>query len=757
MTRSAVADPEPHTSSPLRLRLFLANVGVAQQEGLSVVFQERVEPAVTFVGGGKEGDEDRARVLLERMGAIDMQCLEETVHTLSDHVDFLVRLDGTEADYCKFSRDALPVLQEAGFQVDVDTGYPYTARDPEWQVEIAADPSRRQWFRLGMTLESEHGGARLDLLEALLDLLRDARENEPLGEFIKRASSCRALAIGDNERVLLSSDRLRSVLLVLFELYQGNFKNKTASFPLARAAILADLELYVRARGIAATFRDPHGLLRRGRMLAEASPLPSSSEPSSPPKELRATLRSYQSEGVAFLGRLRALGAGGILADDMGLGKTLQTIAHLCGDRERGGLRHPALIVAPTSLLGNWRREFEKFAPHVRVHVHAGSQRKRSAHLLRTAEVVVTSYPLAVRDEPLLRPIHYSSLILDEAQTIKSIRSLASKALRTLDAEHRIGLTGTPIENSLFDLWALMDFLAPNLLGDELSFRRVFQKPIANGDRECERALRRIVAPFILRREKRDVAPELPKKTELWVPIEMDKAQADLYEGVRLASHAAVRKLILEKGLARSTVPILSAVLRLRQVCCDPRLLPMDVSRGVQDSAKFAACMAMVKEQVAQGHRILIFSQFTSMLTLLAEGLEKEDIGFVVLTGSTSDRQAMVDAFEKGLVPVFLISLKAGGTGLNLTSADTVIHYDPWWNPAAQAQATDRAYRIGQTKPVFVFHLYVAATVEERVLDLQRTKRHLSDVVLGVPTSLSESDIDTLFAPADAAAMDLEP
>ena len=367
----------------------------------------------------------------------------------------------------------------------------------------------------------------------------------------------------------------------------------------------------------------------------------------------------------------------------------------------------------------------------------------------------MTTYPVVVRDEERFAGQRFHMAVLDEAQNIKNARSQARRALERVPAEHRVCLTGTPVENHLGELWSIFDWLTPGLLGDELSFRRFWRQPVEQR-RDAERlaALREIVAPYVLRRLKRDVARELPPKTELSVPVELGRDQRELYEAIRVAAHGDVRKAIRAKGVAASAVTILDALTKLRQVCCDPRLVAMSAARGVRESAKLDAFLEMLGDQLAGGHRVLVFSQFTSMLALLSESLRARDVGYLILTGETRDRQRVVDAFEEGRADVFLISLKAGGTGLNLTSADTVVHYDPWWNPAAQAQATDRAYRIGQTRPVFVHNLYVAGSVEERVLALQQRKRWLSTTLLGDGSGappLDEADIDALFAPIESA------
>jgi SNF2 family DNA or RNA helicase len=366
--------------------------------------------------------------------------------------------------------------------------------------------------------------------------------------------------------------------------------------------------------------------------------------------------------------------------------------------------------------------------------------------------VVITTYPILLRDQPRFERQNYHLVVLDEAQAIKNASSRAHRAVRALNAKHRLCLTGTPIENNLGELWALFDFLMPDFLGSRQQFTAQFRTPIereANQDKLA--ALRARVSPFILRRMKDRVASELPAKTQLLRPVELGAEQRDLYESIRVSAHAEVRAAIRQKGLLGSTVTILDALMKLRQVCCDPRLVQVNSAARVKQSAKYDLLMQLIEEQLSQGHRILVFSQFTSMLSLIEQGVCAKGIVPLVLTGATQRRQELIDRFEAGYSDLFLISLKAGGTGLNLTSADTVIHYDPWWNPAAQAQATDRAYRIGQKKPVFVHNLIVSGSVEERMLQLQQHKQQLasgllSDGGVGAP-QWSEQQVHQLFAP----------
>ena len=361
---------------------------------------------------------------------------------------------------------------------------------------------------------------------------------------------------------------------------------------------------------------------------------------------------------------------------------------------------------------------------------------------------------MLLRDESFLLEQTYHCVVLDEAQAIKNPRSRASQLVRGLRCEQRIALSGTPIENHLHELWSLMDFAVPGLLGSEEQFRSFYRGPIEH-DQDTLRldALRSAVRPFVLRRVKEQVATELPPKTELVTAVELSGAQRELYESIRVAVHEKVRAALRKAGLQGSTVTVLAALMRLRQLCCDPRLVGGEQARSVHESAKLERLMQMLPEQIAAGRRVLIFSQFATMLGLIGRALRERGIGFVSLTGQTHRRDRVVRAFQEGAAPVFLISLKAGGTGLTLTRADTVIHYDPWWNPAAQDQATDRAHRIGQDKPVFVHKLIVAGSVEARMLALQERKRRLADAVLGGPAqaraTLGEAELEHLLAPLD--------
>jgi SNF2 family DNA or RNA helicase len=400
----------------------------------------------------------------------------------------------------------------------------------------------------------------------------------------------------------------------------------------------------------------------------------------------------------------------------------------------------------------NWRQETERFAPALKLLVLHGQERKQYFEKLKDYDLVITSYALLPRDEATLAKEAFHLIILDEAQYIKNPKTKYAQIVCQLSARHHLCLTGTPMENHLGELWSQFNFLLPGFLGGEVQFRRLFRTPIEKGGDPARRdVLARRIGPFVLRRRKEDVAAELPPKTEIRQNVELTGAQRDLYETIRLAMHERVQAEVKNKGLSRAHIIILDALLKLRQVCCDPRLVKLDAARAVGESAKLELLMDLAPEMLAEGRRILLFSQFTSMLALIQERLAAAAIPYVLLTGDTTDRATPIQKFQSGEVPLFLISLKAGGTGLNLTAADTVIHYDPWWNPAVETQATDRAHRIGQTKSVFVYKLITVGTVEEKILALQERKRGLVEGLLDErrkeTPQLTPEDLQVLFAP----------
>ncbi|NRB78436.1 MAG: DEAD/DEAH box helicase [Saccharospirillaceae bacterium] len=447
------------------------------------------------------------------------------------------------------------------------------------------------------------------------------------------------------------------------------------------------------------------------------------------PRGLNAELRDYQQQGLNWLGFLQEYGFGGILADDMGLGKTVQALAMMQVLFNRKKIDKPIMVVCPTSLVGNWRSEAKKFAPKLKVLVLHGPQRHELFDSISEYHLIITTYPLIHRDIELHKQQKWLWLILDEAQVIKNPKAKMTQAIKQLKAKHRLCMTGTPIENHLGELWSLYDFLMPGFLNSFKGFNDLYRKPIEDGDMYAQNWLNERIKPFLLRRTKDAVATELPAKTEIIQHLEMPTDQRKLYESIRVTMEKRVRQLLKEKGIAKSHIEFLDALLKLRQACCHPKLVKLDEAKKVKNSAKLQFILDVLPEMLEEGRKVLIFSQFAQMLLIIEDELHKHKITTAKLTGQTRKREEEIAKFTSGEVGVFLISLKAGGVGLNLTQADTVIHFDPWWNPAAENQATDRAYRIGQDKPVFVYKLVTQDSIEERVLELQKKKQAMADAV----------------------------
>ncbi len=656
----------------------------------------------------------------------------------------------SESAWLHFAQEQLPELRRQGWQIAIQPGFAYDlAPVDDWYAELDESPEH-SWFdlQLGIIVEGE----RISLLPVLLNVIRRnpallAPQNlaQRADDEMLRVPLGRHSAVDDRPlQVLLPFGRLKPILATLGELYLRD-QPSDDSLRLQRldAARLGTLEALPFVWHGGEQLRD---FARRLRDFAQ--------QPCAAPESLNATLRPYQQDGLSWMQTLRALGVGGILGDDMGLGKTLQTLAHLLLEKQAGRLDRPCLVVMPTSLIPNWQDEAARFTPQLRVLTLHGSARQRHFERLAEHDLLLTTYALLPRDIERLaeQPLHL--LVLDEAQNIKNATSKAAQAAGRLDARQRLCLTGTPLENHLGELWSLFHFLMPGWLGDAKAFNRTYRTPIEkHGDSERLQHLVARIRPFLLRRRKEDVARELPSKSEIVHWVELSPAQRDLYETVRLAMDRKVREEIDRKGLARSQIVILEALLKLRQVCCDLRLIKHEANRAARggSSGKLESLLQMLEELLAEGRRVLLFSQFTSMLALIEQELQQRGIPYVQITGETQDRRDPVRRFQSGEVPLFLISLKAGGTGLNLTAADTVIHYDPWWNPAAENQATDRAHRIGQDKPVFVYKLITRGSVEEKIQQLQQRKAELAAGVLDSGEQgrwqLQPSDIDALLAP----------
>ena len=627
----------------------------------------------------------------------------------------------------RFRHDGVAALERRKWEVRFapEVGYkPLVFRTQGWSAEIVEEG--RGWFHLSAGFEID--GEAFELQPILAALVKnhflEVTEGMPSGqEFL--------IFLPDGRGLVLPLGRFRRILTTLGELMEFKFDGK-GPLRLGKldAALLAgelgDESLPVEV---------PREIIELEEKLRDFSAI----ERVPVPPGLRAELRDYQREGYQWMQFLLSHGLHGILADDMGLGKTLQTLAHLLAEVESGGNGgKPSLVIAPTSVVMNWQREAAKFAPDLRVLVLQGADRKSHFRKIPKADLVLTSYALLHRDLEALLEHGFHLLVLDEAQHIKNPGAQVTQAVAALHADHRLCLSGTPVENHLGELWSLMEFLMPGFLGTLENFRSTWQTPIEkNGNESRRAALARRVGPLILRRTKHDVAKELPPKTEILHEIEMGEAQKDLYETVRSTMDKQVRQALAIRG-QQAQIVFLDALLKLRQICCHPRLLGEDHASG--GSAKFDYLVDLLETFREEGHRVLVFSQFTTMLDLIEAHLIAEEVSYLKLTGATKDRQSLVERFQGGEGEVFLISLKAGGTGLTLTGADTVIHYDPWWNPAAENQATDRAYRIGQDKPVFVHKLICRSTVEERIQLMQEKKDDIaSDLLSGAATGIDLS------------------
>ncbi|MBQ4132229.1 MAG: SNF2 helicase associated domain-containing protein [Desulfovibrionaceae bacterium] len=468
------------------------------------------------------------------------------------------------------------------------------------------------------------------------------------------------------------------------------------------------------------------------------------------PEGLHASLRGYQKQGLSYLNFLREYGFGGILADEMGLGKTVQTLSFLQYMKEQGETG-PNLIVVPTSVLPNWEREAAKFVPSLRLLTIYGTNREGMFRQIADSDLVITTYALLRRDMEELEKYEFNCLILDEAQNIKNPNTITARSVRRIQSKMRLCLSGTPIENNLFELWSLFEFLMPGFLGSQHAFQRGVSKPIQDGDVDTLNYLRSRVKPFILRRTKAEVASDLPPKVETVQYCGLVDEQAELYAALAHKLRDQVLSDVEAKGIAKSQISILDALLKLRQICCHPRLLKLDMPGFSTSlpSGKFDAFKDMITDIVEEGHKVLVFSQFVQMLQIIRSWLNITEIPYCYLDGASKDRFDQVDRFNNSPdIPIFLISLKAGGTGINLTSADYVIHYDPWWNPAVESQATDRTHRIGQTKQVFSYKLICQNTVEEKILHLQNMKKGVADAIIpGQDTfkTLTREDLEMLF------------
>jgi len=694
-----------------------------------------------------------------------------------------------ENHFGDFWADQVPRLQARGWSIVVLPGFAHqSVTVSRWRLLIDPDTGQEQGRALAeplgprvqalaalrqparegswmLSLGVDVDGETLDLAPLLADLLKrdarwlDAREMAAIDD-----AAIILLRAPGGRRIEAPAAPLKAIVGAMLDLLTDPKRAAGVDGPMrlstweAQRVEAMRLQLQSTQATMAARAGEHGGWQLQGDAgladLAERLRMAGSPPPVPPPAGLGLTLRAYQLHGLAWLQYLREHHLAGILADDMGLGKTAQVLAHLLVEKQAGRLDRPALVVLPTSLIANWQAEAARVAPALRVLVLQGVDRAGDFSRMAAHDVVFTTYPLLWRDIDALRVQPWHLLVLDEAQMVKNAASRAASALRKLNARHRLCVTGTPLENHLGELWAHFDFLMPGFLGDTRSFTRLWRKPIEiNGETLRAELLAQRVRPFILRRRKQDVATELPSKTEVIRRVQLQGQQRALYESVRVAADAQVKRVLLKQSFAGAQIAILDALLKLRQVCCDPQLVKGTVIPPTMERAKMALLCDMLPELVREGRRVLVFSQFTEMLGLLRNELDTLALPYFMLTGDTpvSERGPLVRRFQALEAPIMLLSLKAGGVGLNLTAADTVIHVDPWWNPAVERQATDRAHRIGQDQPVFVYKLVVEGSIEERLLALQARKAALADGVLGfdgaAAQKFSADDLRGLLAP----------
>ena len=692
-------------------------------------------------------DRSAETAALTELTRIGFASVHEVVPVYYQHAhtdDFALREAGPGQSWLQIVIQDVPRLRQAGWAVDIDADFPMQVLSSNQPIVAElVEGAGIDWFELhlGVTVDGE----KVDLVPALIRLIA---RSETAALIEGPDDKPFVLPLPDGRLLSLPMARIRPTVQALLELSAGggiDGNSDRIGFSRVDAVDLAALE---QRTGL--LWRGGEALRELGSSLRQAGGIPKAVVP----EAFRATLRPYQSQGVDWLQFLASAGLGGVLADDMGLGKTVQTLAHLMIEKAAGRLDRPSLIVCPTSLIPNWAAEAQRFAPSLSVLPLHGLGRRAKFRSIPQYDLVLSTYPLLTRDHEVLLEQDWHAVILDEAQSIKNPNAETTRQALRLKARQRVCLSGTPLQNHLGELWSLFDFLAPGFLGNQRSFKSHYRTPIEkHGDADRQALLSRRIRPFMLRRTKEEVATELPPKTEIVESVEMESNQRAIYEGIRLSMHAKVQAAIASKGLARSGIIILDALLKMRQACCDPRLLKLKtVTRSKAGSAKLDRLMEMLAIMLAEGRRVLLFSQFTEMLALIQTRLEADQVEFVRLTGETKDRATPVSKFQAGDVPLFLISLKAGGVGLNLTAADTVIHYDPWWNPAVEDQATDRAHRIGQLKKVFVHRLVTLGTIEEKMEVLKDKKRAIVSSVIeaehGGALNLTEADIEELFAPA---------
>lgn len=735
--KNFVNPDEVMSNNPLSNNSSSSNSSANNEEnavGKSVIEQARFETPLV-----EKPDHAAMSSLLTKLSELGFEKYSEA--------DELLLRAANNSNWLKLDTTKIAELKELGFDISEEAEKsmaPIELGDSDLQLEMGGEDS--WWFSLAMHLNVN--GKRIPLLPVLTSALKELDIREKIAESVdKLNNNGKFLAVlPDGQLISLPFERIRSIVVTLQELLQREFLTDKRLKLDVSLLHMAELIENLKKNSVKLTgFERAFALTKNLKQLQD---LP----PAKTPKLFKTKLREYQSFGLSWLNFLAQEKLGGILADDMGLGKTIQMLAHICAQKESKAAQGPFLIVCPTSVLPNWLSEAKKFAPHLNVISFYGLDRGKNYEQLKDVDMVITTYSILHRDIDDLKFIDWHGIALDEAQAIKNSDTRVAEAAGKLKANYRFCMTGTPIQNHLGDLWSHFNFLLPGMLGDASSFRKYIRNPIEkNQDYTINKQLITRIRPFILRRTKEEVAKDLPEKTIIIQNIELDDDQRDLYETVRLTTTKQLREVIAEKGFKHSQIMILDALLKLRQVCCDPRLVKVSAAKKVKSSAKLDALIDMLVQLAEEKRKVLLFSQFTSMLEIIQEKLDAIKLPYLLLTGKTKDRATPIRQFQETDLPVFLISLKAGGTGLNLTAADTVIHYDPWWNPAVEDQATDRAHRIGQTKNVFVYKFIAQGTIEQRMLELQAKKKKIANCIYDkdgkLTPSFSEEDLELLLQP----------
>lgn len=634
-------------------------------------------------------------------------------------------------------------LQLDGWKISIDKNFRHNCiKATSWYTQLQR--STDNWFDLELGVNIQ--GKSVNILPYLVKAIRQGKWQQDNNNDLN-------IKLADGTNIGLAHASIKQILATLTELYDDKSLQNTAQLSLSNNQLMRVSQLQQSlTKNTSIQLQGDNWLKDKLQQLAGNTGL----KLISPPANLKITLRDYQLTGLSWLQFLSQHDLAGILADDMGLGKTLQVLTHILTEKNYKRLTAPCLIVVPTTLLSNWQTEIRQYTPSLTSILLVGAKRKGLYLQLNSYDIIITSYGIMTRDVKQLSAQKFHMLILDEAQTIKNAKTRAAKSASAIQAKHRLCLSGTPIENHLGELWSLFNFLMPGFLGSQKQFEHIYQIPIEkeqNHERQVDLSKR--ISAFMLRRTKSEVAKELPDKTEIIQIIELNEAQANLYEAVRLTMTTEIKQAFKQSQGSTNKIIIGNALLRLRQVCCHPALLKLDAIDKNIDSAKLNWLSTVLPNMIEEGRRVLLFSSFTSMLDIIQEYLNNININSIMLTGKTpaNQRGKLIDKFQLGDVPVFLISLKAGGAGINLTTADTVIHFDPWWNPAAEAQASDRAHRIGQDKNVFIYKLISKGTIEQKIQKLQQQKHALAQGIFAnqgsILSVLNDSQWQDFLQPID--------